>query len=74
MLAIACEFLVYYQVFAGRPKFRPTSVQQHQRMPVAAGRGGQVGAIAPGRRRRGGAAAAPGEGAFLGEVDFVAML
>ena len=42
--------------------------------PVAAGRGGQVGAIAPGRRQRGGAAAAPGEGAILGEGDFVAML
>jgi len=41
---------------------------------VAAGRGGQEGAIAPGRRRRGGATAAPGEGAFLGEGDFVAML
>jgi len=41
---------------------------------VAAGRGRQVGAIAPGRWRRGGAAAAPGEGAFFGDGDFVAML
>ena len=38
------------------------------------GTGGQEGAIAPGRRRRGGATAAPGEGALLGEGDFVAML
>jgi len=32
------------------------------------GTGGQEAAIAPGRQRRGGTTAAPGEGAFLGRV------